>query len=204
MSTLWMRNAALALIMGLLLYVFVTLFNHAPPDALRAPEVAEAVQAAPPAPRNPSPAVVKSQTVAPKLGTAWQVQAQSKRTVLVSYQQSPNTACHTALPLLCVYHTGKKRKDQRATLFQPKENDLTYPRHLLATEPVYGDEFETLAQANQYCAAALGDGWEVAGAEKTQQSHAFSARGVLPETGHYWAHVQASTPSRPAGNCWAE
>jgi hypothetical protein len=104
-----------------------------------------------------------------------------------------DTACTTALPILCI----KKDGSPRPSNYTPSASAYTWAAGNLATTlPVTGTLLTSLANANQMCATFFGSGWRMA------EFHdgwgwGLSAFGNVRSDTRYWVYIN----DQPA-NCW--
>ena len=105
-----------------------------------------------------------------------------------------DTACQTALPLLCF-------KDLNLPTPLHIAEPETWAGGLLAlTDPVKGERFRTEVQAHKYCANAFGKDWRVVsyhdGPDKGFQSYGRNANAKK----RAWINIQ----SAPKATCWSK
>jgi hypothetical protein len=139
-----------------------------------------------------------------------------------------DTACTTALPVLCIKADGRKRP---ANLYEPQIN-AALPSSFYAgwaagevnvSKPVRGDTFKSRGDADKFCESSFGNGWRMAGfhdgnadrepyriqvRDPGKQTYrevvasggwGFQANGKPPTDSRFWVAIR----DQPA-NCWAK
>ncbi|MES2933358.1 MAG: hypothetical protein V4805_07715 [Pseudomonadota bacterium] len=106
-----------------------------------------------------------------------------------------DTTCDTQLPLLCLKKDGSPNPPNIAS---DTKGRSWVGGSVMASRPVAGNRFATIAQANQYCEQTIGKGGRVAEHHDGFGDWSFYAKGQLPKETKFWVNIQG----QPA-NCWA-
>lgn len=107
-----------------------------------------------------------------------------------------DTPCSTPLPLACLKpgDAPKPRVVQGTTAY------VSWSGGTVAfTEPVRGDRFRTIAQADQYCAARFGPVWRTAAYHDGVREGISAFSGPGPQPPRAWIDIA----DQPYATCWA-
>ncbi|WNG17216.1 flagellar hook-length control protein [Cystobacter fuscus] len=106
---------------------------------------------------------------------------------------SGDTACTTALPVLCIKRDGSPTPSGLATDYY----NGWVGGHIATTPPVQGITLTSPTVADQICAANLGVGWRMAEFHDGGGGWNWYAYGNVRDDMRFWVHIN----NQPA-NCW--
>lgn len=111
---------------------------------------------------------------------------------------SGDTLCSQARPLLCFLDRGEPVPDIDPVLLE-RAGEIWSGGEVRATDPVAGDQFETLADARAMCAEAFGADWRVATFHDGNHAGLIHAFGEM-EDPHppVWVDIRG----QPHATCW--
>jgi hypothetical protein len=108
--------------------------------------------------------------------------------------------CKAELPVLCFRDAGL---DQPALLPTPSIRHSWSGGIVATTDPVRGDSFKTIRDANQFCADNFGDGWRVAEFHEGWAWYFWAYGNVGRMFNDAYRRFWVDINDQPKGTCWS-